>query len=211
MLGRPTSGSAESHGPGQGPAGAREARHRMSSPRVLLVDDDERILATLGNNLHQLGCSVRTANRGEQALDLLERDEYALALVDAVMPGIDGLSLAARMRQRWPRMRVVVFSGKARTEMVTEAFRLGVDDFLSKPIDGEQLKHLVQRFAWPSQPFRVSPGPLEQSRAAGERAGILVALQAADWNRRAAAAILQISYSTLMRKMRKLGIHEHER
>ena len=198
-------------GKGAGPVAGMQGRARGTgnrSPRLLLVDDDPKLLEVMGNNLRHLGCTVDSAAGGEEALALLERGSYVLALVDVVMPGIDGLSLAARMRQCWPDMRVVVFSGQAETEMVTQAFRLGIDDFLCKPIDGEQLRNLLQRFAWPSEPIRVKPGPLDEARAAGERAGILAALEAAGWNCRAAAEILRVSYSTLMRRMKRLGIRE---
>jgi len=176
-------------------------------PRVLLVDDELKVLEVFGNNLSQLGCSVDTASSGEQALSLLERQAYSLALVDAVMPGIDGLSLVARMHARWPDMRLVVISGKAHNEMVAEAFRLGADDFLCKPIDIEQLRHTIARFTC-SADADSSPQSLEQVLQTSEREAVLAALQQTGWNRRATAKLLSISYSTLMRKMRKHGLRD---
>jgi len=132
-----------------------EAAERITQrPRVLLVDDEEPILRSLGRILHYLGCEVDVAHNATDAERHLDRREYTMALVDVVMPGLDGLSLSALMRSRRPDMRVVVISGKSGEDVLTDAFRSGADDFLSKPISPEQLRHLLHRFVWPrSEPF----------------------------------------------------------
>ena len=134
-------------------AGTQELNITLASsangkPRVMVVDDEEPIRRMLGGVLRKLGCGVDTACCATEAIRQLGQVEYRLVLVDVVMPGVDGITLVQQIRERWPRTRIVVMSGKAQHEMVGRAFRNGAADFLCKPIDGEQLRHMLSRYAF---------------------------------------------------------------
>ena len=113
-------------------------------PRILLVDDSKRVLNTLGKLLRQLGCRVVTANTGKLALQLLEAREFDLALVDVVMPGVGGLEVLARAREFRPDLPVVMITGYGAEELEDEASRLGAADFLGKPVDGDELRDVIE-------------------------------------------------------------------
>jgi len=145
----------ESEGPLEPPIG-RSYRRR---PRVLLVDDEAPTVRSLSRILIKLGCSVDSARDGTAALRLLERNQYTLAIVDVVLPGLDGMSLTARMREQKPDLRVVVISGHAGEEFLDEAFRAGADDVLCKPFDLEHVRHVLMRYACSA----TAPQPVSQA------------------------------------------------
>jgi signal transduction histidine kinase len=121
----------------------------MSDVRILAVDDLEDSLLALADLLRDDGLEVLTARSGEEALGLLERNEVALALVDVVLPGMDGFELAERMRasERTRGVPIIFISaaiGDARR--VFQGYDLGAVDFLHKPVDARIVKHKVDVF-----------------------------------------------------------------
>ncbi|MBU4225203.1 MAG: response regulator, partial [Chloroflexi bacterium] len=80
-------------------------------PRILVVDDEPDVCWALENILCPAGYAVTTTTRGVEALELLARQPYAVAFVDAKLPDLDGLELVAMIHQRNPRTAVVLISG----------------------------------------------------------------------------------------------------
>ncbi|MBS0548750.1 MAG: MASE4 domain-containing protein [Proteobacteria bacterium] len=80
--------------------------------RILMVEDDDQVRTAVLNQLRGLGYAVREAAGAQQALELLERGEtFDLMLTDVIMPGIDGPSLAKKVGERWPDLKVIFMSG----------------------------------------------------------------------------------------------------
>ena len=80
------------------------------SLRILLVDDEEIVQETIGGYLADCGHRVEKAYDGTSALKAVESNDYDLALVDVRMPGIDGMSLLARMREHQPPVPLVLIT-----------------------------------------------------------------------------------------------------
>lgn len=102
---------------------------------VLIVDDDDLVRESLGMVLRREGFSVTLASRGEEALRAAERQSYDVVLADVRMPGMDGLQVVARVRDRMPDAHFMLITGYASEETAVEALRLRVDAYIRKPFD----------------------------------------------------------------------------
>jgi len=117
----------------------------MNPARILVVDDDENLRWVLKTQLEEMGYSVSTAIDGEQALAAIEREPPALILTDLKMPGLSGLELLDRIRPDYPEMPVVIITAFATIQNAVQAMRAGAYDYLTKPIDYDELGLVVSR------------------------------------------------------------------
>ncbi len=117
----------------------------MADESILVVDDEKNILTTIATTLKTGGFAVRTAQDGREALELNEKKQCELAILDIMMPGMDGLELLKVMKDRWPEMIVVMMSGHGTISTAVEATKLGAYDFLEKPLSREKLLLTVRR------------------------------------------------------------------
>jgi two-component system response regulator PilR (NtrC family) len=113
-------------------------------PRVLVVDDDETIRDTLYELLSQ-EYVCQTAETAEKAFARLEADSYEVVLTDISMPGLSGLELLGRVRQRFPNTPVIIISGIGDQEHAQGLIKLGAFDFLLKPFTLEGVDKSVKR------------------------------------------------------------------
>src|ERR1700737_5571373 len=102
-------------------------------PAVVVVDDEQIVLDVMGKMLKAAGFSLSVAETGEQALQHLARQEFACALVDKNLFGMDGLEVIRHVRKRQPRCACVLMTAYASTGSAVEALRLGAVDYLEKP------------------------------------------------------------------------------
>jgi DNA-binding NtrC family response regulator len=112
---------------------------------VLIVDDDQRVLASLGRNLGDARTEVRTAEDGEGALALLSEWAAGVVLADLKMPGMSGLDLLRLLRRRMPEVDVLLMTAYDDLPAVAEAMREGAVDFLVKPLDLHHLRRTLDR------------------------------------------------------------------
>jgi DNA-binding NtrC family response regulator len=122
----------------------------MSGPRgtVLLVDDEEKILKRLGRALRDEGHDVVEAGSAREAQRQLTQRPFDLFVLDNVMPGMTGLELLRDVFSTLPegdRPQVVMMTAHGSTQIVREAFKLGVEDFLEKPFEVDELIGLARR------------------------------------------------------------------
>jgi len=115
--------------------------------RVLLVDDDQAILGSLGEALGDMGLTVETASSAEQALGRLSGYAPDLLLSDIRMPGLDGIELLELVRERAPTVDVVLMTAYDDMPTVVRAMRSGAFDFLVKPIQLDELESVLGRAA----------------------------------------------------------------
>ena len=106
--------------------------------RVLVVDDDLRILKTLDVNLRARGYEVDLARTGEDALLKAARRHPDVVILDLGLPGMDGLDVVRGLRG-WTSVPIVVLSGRGSEAAKVEALDLGADDYLTKPFGMDEL------------------------------------------------------------------------
>ncbi len=123
----------------------RRSRQRC----LLLVDDEENIVAALRRLLRAEGWQVLSANSAEQALQLMARHEVDVILSDQRMPGMTGVELLRRAKELYPETIRLVLSGYTELQSITDAINEGaIYKFLAKPWDDAQLRaHLREAFA----------------------------------------------------------------
>jgi len=119
----------------------------MSGLRVLVVDDEKNIRATLGMCLEQIGCGVESAGSGAAALAALERGRFDVAFLDLRLADESGLDLIAKLLAASPELAIVVVTAYATVETAVEAMRRGAQDYLQKPFTPAQIRHAVERIA----------------------------------------------------------------
>jgi DNA-binding NtrC family response regulator len=115
--------------------------------RVLLVDDDQAILGSLGEALVDLGLAVEVVSSAEAALSRLSSFDPELILSDIRMPGMDGIELLELVKDRAPDMDVVLMTAFDDMPTVVRAMRAGALDFLVKPIQLTELESVIRRAA----------------------------------------------------------------
>jgi len=113
--------------------------------RILVVDDEPGIREIVGTILEEDGYQVRRAASVREARDHLAADPFDLVLTDLKMPGEDGLALVREIRERFPDMATVIFTGYASVDSAIEALRLGISDYMKKPFRLEEIKRTVER------------------------------------------------------------------
>ena len=114
---------------------------------ILLADDEEKILKRLGRALRDEGHEVVEATTIREAQRHLGERSFDLLVVDNVMPGMTGLELVRELAQLAPaeRPQIVMMTAHGSTQIVREAFKLGVEDFLEKPFEVDELLALARR------------------------------------------------------------------
>jgi DNA-binding NtrC family response regulator len=111
--------------------------------RILIADDEEAARKSLGQILQEDGYEVSLAADGEEALRLVAQESPDVLLTDLKMPGMDGQELLTRVRQGYPDVLVVVMTAHGTIRSAVQALREGAEDYLTKPIDVEELEHLL--------------------------------------------------------------------
>ncbi len=116
----------------------------MSTGHILVVDDEPGMRRYLQTVLELDSYKVSTAADGEEALDKIQRDQPDVVLLDMVMPGPDGLETLKRIRESRPTTKVVMLSCVRDTRKVAMAMRLGAHDYLSKPVQKEEMDDVLR-------------------------------------------------------------------
>ena len=111
--------------------------------RILVVDDEASIRKALERFLRELGHEVFVAADGEEALHILQTETLDLALVDLVMPKIDGIELIRRLKQHDPNIVAIVLTGFGTITSAVEAMRAGAYHYLTKPFELDDIASLI--------------------------------------------------------------------
>lgn len=106
---------------------------------VMIVDDEEKILASLSGLLERSGYRVIALAEGGRALPLIEQNSVDIAILDMVMPGADGMSILKQILERRPAMPVIMLTGHGTIAKAVEATKAGAIDFLEKPVESEKI------------------------------------------------------------------------
>ena len=106
---------------------------------ILVIDDDAVLRNTLVRILATTGCQVMTAGSGIEAIDKLAKQAFDLVYLDIQLPGMDGMEVLARVRDKYPKLQVILLTGFGTVQSAVQALRLGATDYLLKPLDPEVL------------------------------------------------------------------------
>jgi DNA-binding response OmpR family regulator len=115
-------------------------------PIVLAADDDEDILELIVFRLERSGYTVLQARDGAEALELARRSRPDLAVLDVMMPKIDGFELTRRLREdeSTSKMPIILLTARTQEADVERGFVAGADDYLRKPFSPQELRARVQ-------------------------------------------------------------------
>ena len=115
----------------------------MSIETILVADDEESIRWVLSKALSKQGFGVDLAENGQEALDLIRRNRYDLAILDIKMPGASGLELLDRFQQEHPETPVVIMTAESTMKNAVEAMKRGAYDYITKPFDLDALDAII--------------------------------------------------------------------
>jgi DNA-binding NtrC family response regulator len=125
--------------------------------RLLIVDDETNVRLNFRMMLETEGYEIFEAHSGEQAVQLLAKHSFALAILDVRLPGMDGLELLAKMRESGIRVPAMIVTAYSDVPNAVKAMKLGAIDFLQKPLRPEDFRNIVaeiiKRHARPNEPL----------------------------------------------------------
>ena len=111
----------------------------MQNIRLILVDDEAPFRDTVAKRLGKRGFAPLQAGSGEECLAALERNPIDVVVLDVKMPGMDGIQVLGKIRERYPKTEVILLTGQASTQDGVEGIKAGAFDYLTKPIEFEHL------------------------------------------------------------------------
>ncbi len=116
-----------------------------SNPKILIVDDQESIGVLLSTFLKKHGYQPYYSSCPKEALNLLDKESFALAFIDIKMPGMDGLTLLDKVKEKRPEMPVIIITAYPSIDTAVKAMHGEAYDYVVKPFNLEELKQLVQK------------------------------------------------------------------
>jgi len=177
--------------------------------RILVVEDDKKIASFVVNGLKQSGYAVDHAAEGEEGLFRARSHPYDVAVVDIMLPRLDGLSLIQQLRAEGWRTPVLILSARASVDDRVKGLQAGGDDYLTKPFAFSELlarvQALIRRASRAPEPTRLTVGDLTMDLITREvrRGDLLVELQPREF------ALLEYLMRSPNRAVTKTMILEH--
>ena len=151
--------------------------------KILVVEDDPKIAGFLVKGLRQSGYTAEAVHDGSEALQMALGGVYDAAVVDLMVPGLDGLSLITRLRAAGRRMPVLILSARRTVDDRVRGLQAGGDDYMVKPFSFSELEArlqaLLRRSGGGSDPARLARADLSLDRIRREvrRGGRVIPLQ----------------------------------
>ncbi|WP_318345718.1 response regulator transcription factor [Flagellimonas baculiformis] len=114
--------------------------------KILIIEDNPMVVKSLEFKLTKDGYDVVVAEDGRKALDILKEDKsIRLVITDLMLPFITGTELIEHIRSHIPSMPIIVLSTSNQEEIITDAFTMGINDFITKPFSPNELSLRVKR------------------------------------------------------------------
>jgi two-component system OmpR family response regulator len=181
----------------------------LNSMRILVVEDDKKIASFVVNGLKQSGFAVDHAADGEDGLFRAQTVAYDAAVVDLMLPKLEGLALIQQLRSHGVRIPILILSAKASVDDRVRGLQAGGDDYLTKPFAFSELlarvQALIRRASQAPEPTRLTAGDLTLDLLSREvtRAGEKIELQPREF------ALLEYLMRHVNRPVTKTMILEH--
>jgi DNA-binding response OmpR family regulator len=115
----------------------------VDKKRAFVIDDEKNIRLTFSEILAQMGFDTRTAANGEAALSEMNKTDFDLVLLDFRMSGMDGIEVLRRIREGYPKVRVIMITAHGTVASAVEAMKLGAVDFIQKPCTPADIREVV--------------------------------------------------------------------
>lgn len=112
--------------------------------KILLVDDETDFLEALSERMRTRGMEVTTSASAQEALNAVEEGAFDAVVLDLMMPGVDGLEALRILKEKDPKLQVILLTGHATVEKGVEAMKRGALDLLEKPADIETLTQKIK-------------------------------------------------------------------
>jgi two-component system OmpR family response regulator len=177
--------------------------------RVLVLEDDKKIASFVSRGLKEAGHAVDMAERGDDGLQLGLHNHYDVAIVDLMLPGLDGLGVIERWRAQKVKTPVIILSAKRSVDDRVKGLQVGGDDYLTKPFAFSELlariQALVRRSTQTTEPTTLTYADLTLDLLSREvtRGGRRIELQAREF------ALLEYLLRNAGRVVSKTMILEH--
>ena len=136
--------------------------------KILLVEDDEALRFIVKDNLEQSNYLVEVADNGEIALELYDKNNYDLIILDVMLPKVDGFQVARTIRKNNEQVPIIFLTARSMTEDKITALTLGADDYIPKPFSMEELLLKIKIFLKRSQAQPVTNGNSVKSLKIGK-------------------------------------------
>ncbi len=112
---------------------------KYTGSKVLLVEDEENLAIALEYNLAEEGYHVTWATDGRKALEQIESSSFDLILLDIMLPYVDGFEVAKQVREKFPRMPILMLTARSSAKDRIQGLEIGADDYLTKPFHVKEL------------------------------------------------------------------------
>jgi len=110
---------------------------------ILVVDDEAIVRDSIGDWLRTAGYQVETAESGEEALEMVEKKEYSILILDVRLPGKSGIDVLREVKASKPHIKSIIITAFPSEGLADEAMKLGAVDYLIKPVLCENLERLI--------------------------------------------------------------------
>lgn len=116
----------------------------MSEYKVLMVDDEQDFLNTFLKRLRRRKVEVDAVTCGEDALEYMENNSPDIVILDVKMPGMDGITVLNKIKQKFPLVEVILLTGHANMEVAAEGMEIGAFDYVLKPASLDELMFKIE-------------------------------------------------------------------
>ncbi len=118
--------------------------------KILVVDDEAIVRTSCDRTLTPEGYDVTLTASGKEGIACLEKETFALVLLDLKMPDMDGMEVLSKIKENWPETKVVMVTGYSTVDTAVQALRVGAYNFIEKPFTPDTLLKAVQEVFGPS-------------------------------------------------------------
>jgi DNA-binding NtrC family response regulator len=112
------------------------------SEKILIIDDEKDFLDIIAERIHARGMDVSTTTSAEDAIHMVEEESFDVVIMDFMMPGMNGFQTLKAIKEKKPKVHIILLTGNVLEEMRIEAKNIGVLDVIEKPPD---LQDLIQK------------------------------------------------------------------
>ena len=116
----------------------------MVSKPILVVDDEPIVRESIRDWLKDAGYQVATAESGEEALEMIDKQEFSVMILDVRLPGKTGINVLNEVKSLNPHIKSIVITAYPSVELAVEAMKLGAVDYLIKPVAPDDLERLIR-------------------------------------------------------------------